>query len=76
MLATFAAKFTRLPVLDTNKDGIRKREKSVVAEVVDFQEGQGRNGCCLSQTDMAVLRGWKVDYMITLLRCRSSVLIE
>lgn len=48
MLATFAANFTRHPVLDTNKDGIRKRERSVGAEVVDFQEGQGRNGRCLS----------------------------
>lgn len=40
-MATFAAKFTRHPVLDINKDRIRKRERSVGAEVVDFQEGRG-----------------------------------
>lgn len=63
-MATVAAKFTRDPVLDTNKDGIRKRGRSVGAEVVDFQEGRGRNGCCLSQTNTAVLQAGK---LITLL---------
>lgn len=42
-------------MLDTSKDGIRKRERSVGAEVVDFQEARGRNGWRLSQTDTAVL---------------------
>lgn len=69
-MATFAAKFTRHPVLDINKDRIRKRERSVGAEVVDFQEGRGWIGCRLSQTDTAMQHGWKVDYMIPLLRCR------
>lgn len=74
-MATFAAKFLRHPVLDTNKDGIRKRERSVGAQVVDFQERRGQNGFYLSQTDAAVLRGWRVDYRITLLRRRSVVLM-
>lgn len=39
MRAEMAAKFTRHSVLDTSKDGIRKRERSVGSEVVDFQEG-------------------------------------
>lgn len=74
LLATLAAKFTRHPVLSTNKDGIRKRGRLVGAEVVDFQEGRVRNGCCLSQTGTVTLHGCKVDYMTPLLRCRSVVL--
>lgn len=74
LLATSAAKFTRHPVLSTNKDGIRKRGRLVGAEVVDFQEGRVRNGSCLSQTGTVTLHGCRVDYMTPLPRCGSVVL--